>query len=76
MNRFNRSRNIRKQGEAYEVGALVEYRFFQSGEEPIDLLAIVLEYTQEGHYIIKFLDDGSDLDVVHSEISPVEVSCK
>tara|TARA_Y100001970_G_scaffold268246_1_gene359266 strand:+ start:2791 stop:3012 length:222 start_codon:yes stop_codon:yes gene_type:complete len=68
MNRFNRSRSTRKQVETYEVGALVEYRFFQSEEEPLDLLAIVLEYNKEGYYIIKFLDDGSDLDVVHSEI--------
>ena len=74
MNRFNRSRNRRKQVATYKVGTLVEYHLESCGMEPCDLLAIVLEYTQEGYYVIKFLDDGSNLNAVHSEISPVEVS--
>ena len=72
MNRFNRSR--REKPKPYKVGTLVEYHLESCGMEPCDLLAIVLEYTQEGYYVIKFLDDGSNLNAVHSAISHVEVS--
>ena len=70
MNRFNRSR--RKQVETYEVGALVEYHLEASGMEPCDLLAIVLEYNKEGYYLIRFMDDLSEMTCVHSEISRPE----
>ena len=73
MNRFNRSR--RKQVETYEVGALVEYRCDPSGMEPFDLLAIVLEYMpKEGYYLIRFMDDGSILHCIHSEICRAEAA--
>ena len=60
-------------GRSYKVGDLVMYNYDPKGSKPCDLLAIVMAYDC-GQYLIRFLDDGSIMDCVHSELNPVEQS--
>jgi len=78
MNRFNRSRanrNSSKSYPAYKVGDLVVYSYNScyTDIQGCQLMAIVLERT-DNQYLIRFLDDGSEMDCWFRELSPVEAS--
>ena len=61
--------------EDYKVGDLAMYLISTSGMIPERTLVLIKEIDEEqGYYNIVFLDDGSDMNVIHSELSPVEVS--
>ena len=59
--------------EDYKVGDLVTYEF-NYGIPVVKMTAMIIDIDDLGYYLIKFLADGSTLDVVHSEINHLEVA--
>ena len=61
--------------EDFKIGDLAVYLTSASGMIPERCLVLIKEIDEEqGEYNIVFLDDGSDMNVIHSELIPLEAS--